>query len=262
MRVTVITICYNNEKDIRETIESVVSQSYPDIEYIIVDGESGDRTLSIVNEYKDSISKVISEPDNGIYDAINKGIRQATGEIVGLIHAGDRLHDREVIFKIVNHFKNNTIDASYGHSIIVNGKDNPVRINKSPEFKKSLFKMGWMPSHQSIYIKRSMFDELGYYRTDLGGSGDYEFVLRYFYFNNLKVKRLDDFIIKFSLGGTSTSNYHKIFKTQRTHVKCWLINGEKPPFYMVPLKLSRKIKQFSLAAYYKLVKKNEVESNI
>jgi glycosyltransferase len=104
-----------------------------------------------------------------------------------------------------------------------------------------------MPSHQSIYIRREIFERLGYYRLDLGGSGDYEFVLRYFNFNDLKIKRLDSFIIKFSLGGTSTSNYGSILRTQRVHVKCWKLNGKTPPFYMIPLKLLRKIPQFTKA---------------
>lgn len=250
IKISIISIAYNNEKDIEQTILSVINQTYNNIEYIIVDGKSTDNTLEIVKKYQYKIDKIISEPDKGIYDAINKGIRAATGDIVGLIHAGDKLHDDEVIEDVNAHFQKNDIDASYGHSIIVNDNDKAVRVNKSPHYSKKLFKRGWMPSHQSIYIKKSIFDQLGYYRLDLGGSGDYEFVLRYFYFNDLKIKRMDRFIIKFSMGGISTSNYHKILKTQKTHIKCWELNGEKPPFYMVPMKLARKIPQF-LKAFLK-----------
>src|SRR5699024_10472447 len=112
-------------------------------------------------------------------------------EVFGLIHAGDRLIDDKVLEEVAHHFTINNIEAMYGHSILVNQDDQPVRVNKSPEFQKSLFKAGWMPSHQSIYLRRDIVKDLGYYRTDFGGSGDYEFVLRYFYFNHLKVKRLD-----------------------------------------------------------------------
>lgn len=245
MKVSIITISYNNEKDIRGTINSVIDQTYDNIEYIVIDGGSDDKTLDIVEEYKRSISKVVSEPDKGIYDAINKGIKYSTGDIVGLIHAGDRLFDDTVIEDIVKHFKEHHCDASYGHSLFVDGTDKPVRVNKSPEFKKRLFKRGWMPSHQSVYIKREIFDNLGYYRIDLGGSGDYEFILRYFYFNDLVVKRLDRFVLKFSLGGTSTTGYHRIFKVQNIHAKCWKLNGKKAPFYLIPMKLGRKIPQFS-----------------
>src|SRR5690606_14412632 len=179
LKISIITIAFNNEKDIEATIRSVTNQSYTNIEYIIVDGASTDKTLEIVRQYSDRISQIISEPDKGIYDAINKGIKASTGDVVGLIHAGDRLYDNLVIEKIANHFILHDIDASYGHSMIVNKKDQAIRINKSPEFNKNAFKWGWMPSHQSIYIRRNIFDKLGYYRLDLGGSGDYEFVLRY-----------------------------------------------------------------------------------
>jgi len=256
-KVSIVTICYNNSKDIRATVESVLSQSYNNIEYIIVDGKSRDNTLEIVSEYSDRISKIISEPDKNLYDAINKGIRLSTGDIVGLIHAGDRLFDNQIVEKIASHFTENEIDAMYGNSIIVNSNDLPVRVNKSPEFNKKLFEVGWMPSHQSIYIRRDKLDMKNLYRLDLGGSADYEFVLRHFYFGSLKVKKLDEFVIRFAIGGRSTKflNYFKLFKVQKVHIKCWKLNGKTPPFYMVPLKLLRKVKQFALALYYNVTGK-------
>lgn len=243
-RFSIITISFNNESDIEATILSVINQSFSNFQYILIDGGSTDNTPNIIERYRDQIDYYLSEPDDGIYEAINKGLQAATGEIVGLIHAGDRLHDKAVLKDIDDHFAEHDIDASYGHSVIVNSEGNVVRVNKSPVFKKTLFKVGWMPSHQSIYIRKEIIDELGLYRLDLGGSGDYEFVLRYFYFNTIKVKRIDRYIIRFALGGTSTSNYHRILRTQRTHIKCWELNGVKPPFYMVPMKLARKIPQF------------------
>ena len=255
LKISVITICYNNENDIQKTIMSVLAQNYDNIEYIVVDGASKDNTLDIVRSYSSNIDKVISEPDNGIYDAINKGIRASTGDVVGLIHAGDRLFDNEVIGKISHHFKKHEIDAMYGHSVLVNEQDNPIRVNKSPEFRKSLFKAGWMPSHQSIYIKREVFEKLGLYRLDFGGSADYEFVLRYFYINDLKIKRLNNFILRFAIGGRSTTQYKKrLWKSQKKHLYAWKIHGQKPPFYFIPFKLLRKIKQFVLAIRYKLAK--------
>jgi glycosyltransferase len=249
LKISIITICFNNETDIRPTLESVINQTYPDIEYIIVDGASKDNTLAIVNEYKDKIVRIISEQDNGLYDAINKGIKAATGDIVGLIHAGDRLYDNHVIEKIAKHFEENDIDISYGHSKIVNQKDIPVRINKSPDYKQSLVRWGWMPSHQSIYVKRELFEKYGYYNLELHPSSDYEWFLRYFYFNRLKIKRLNEYIIKFSMGGISTISYTSRFcSDSKNQIKdCWKINGENPPFGIVYSKLIRKIKQFVLA---------------
>ena len=124
MKVSIITISYNNEQDILTTIESVLNQTYKNIEYIIIDGASKDRTLEIVDEYKYGITKIISEPDKGIYDAINKGVQAATGEIIGLIHAGDSLYDDLVIEKIANEFREDSgVHAVYGHSLIVNSKN-------------------------------------------------------------------------------------------------------------------------------------------
>lgn len=244
-KISIVTIAYNNASDIRPTLESVVNQSYSNIEYIVVDGNSTDGTVDIINEYKSDIYLFISERDKGMYDAINKGIKASTGDIVGLIHAGDRLYDEHIIGKIANHFTENDIDAMYGHSILIKDDDRPFRVNKSPEFKKKLMKRGWMPSHQSVYIRREVFDELGLYRLDLGGSADYEFVLRYFYVNPLKIKRLDDFIVRFSIGGRSTTNYSGTLVTsQKRHLKAWEIHGIKPPSYIIPFKLLRKIPQF------------------
>ena len=129
MKISIITICYNNERDIRATIESVVNQTYSNIEYIIVDGASKDGTLSIVNEYKDNITKVISEPDNGLYDAINKGLHNSTGEIVGMIHAGDRLNNNRVIETIANFYVNNNVDITYADSVSVDESNTIKRIN-------------------------------------------------------------------------------------------------------------------------------------
>jgi len=258
-KVSIITICYNNVQDIRPTIESVVNQTYENIEYIVVDGRSTDGSMEIINEYESEIDTLISEPDENLYDAINKGIRVATGDVVGLIHAGDRLFDSQIVGKIAAHFAENEIDAMYGNSILVNSSDKPVRVNKSPEFDRKLFKIGWMPSHQSIYIRRDTLDMEKLYRLDIGGSADYEFVLRHFYFREMKVKKLDEFIIRFAIGGRSTraANYLKIFKVQRTHIKCWKLNGTNPPLYMVPLKLLRKVNQFALAFYYNLTGKHQ-----
>lgn len=246
MKISIITISFNNEKDIRSTIESVINQTYDKIEYIVVDGRSSDKTLDIIKEYKNKIAKIISEPDKNLYDAINKGIKIASGDIVGLIHAGDQLHDKHVIEKIADHFKENKIDISYGHSKIINSDSKPIRINKSPAFKRTLVRKGWMPSHQSIYIRKNLFEKFGYYRTDIGGIGDYELFIRYFYLKDPVIQRFDEFVVKFSLGGMSTRSYsEKLHKSYRSITKkCWELNGLKPPFGIVYLKLLRKPLQF------------------
>jgi len=255
LKISIITICYNNADVIGRTIESVTGQDYPDMEYIIVDGKSTDGSLDIIRGYEAHIDTLISEPDKNLYDAINKGMKRATGDVVGLIHAGDRLFNRKVIGKIADHFMANEIDVMYGHSILVNDRDLPVRVNKSPAYARSLVKRGWMPSHQSIYIRRNLLEQIGYYNLDLHPSSDYEFFLRYFYFNRLRIKRLDEYILRFSMGGISTRNYLNNIRSQDQQMEGWIVNGEKPPFYLVPMKLARKPRQFILAALYRVTGK-------
>jgi len=253
MKISIITICRNNEKDIRPTIESVVKQTYSDIEYIIVDGMSTDRTLDIVSEYKDKITKVTSGKDKNLYDAINKGLKMATGDVLGLIHAGDCLHDNYVIEKIAHLYeKDPELMISYGHSKIVDEKGKVVRVNKSPEYKKSLCRRGWFPSHQSIYARREVFEKYGYYDIEIGWAADYQWFIKTFYVQNLKIKRLDEYIVRFAVGGTSTSNYKSRFseKHKRMMRNCWLTNGVQPPRGIVIWQLFRKIKQIALAKLY------------
>lgn len=242
LKISIITISYNNEADIRETIESVTTQQYENIEYIVVDGSSSDDTMNIVREYSDSITTIISEPDNGMYDAINKGIQNATGDVIGLIHAGDRLHDSEVIQKIADHFINNPkINAMHGDSKVVTPGGELKRVNIGGEFSKKRIKRGWMPPHQSIYLKKEVFEKFGLYRNDLGGAGDYEFFIRVFYCQELNIKYLNEFITYFTTGGNSTKSIWLKLKYQKIHMNCWRLNDVDPPLTLVAGKIIRKL---------------------
>ena len=252
IKISIVTICYNNERDIRPTLESVVNQTYPNVEYIVIDGASKDGSLSIINEYKDKISILVSEPDHGMYEALNKGFSRATGDVIGMIHAGDRLFDNGVIAKIAKFYNEHPdVDMSYGNSIIVDANDVVRRVNISPNYSPRLPYRGWMPSHQSIYCRKKVFEIAGYYRTDQGGGGDYEWFVRAFvkHKNDFNIKSINEFIIKFSLGGQSTTNYsQKISSSRIKRVRGnWTMNGLKPPFALVLKMFSRKIKQFILA---------------
>ena len=243
-RISIITIAFNNASDVEPTLQSVVNQDYPEIEYIVVDGASTDGTVEIIKRYEAQIDELISEPDDGMYEAINKGIARATGNIVGLIHAGDRLYSNDIVGRIAEKFRQQEIDAIYAHSVLVDSNDQVVRVNRSPEFSLGAIRRGWMPSHQSIYMRKSVIVQNGDYRTDLGPNADYEFFVRHFYKYPIRVARLDDFVVRFALGGSSTTNYSKLFHRQRIHANCWRINGLDPPFYLIPLKLARKGPQF------------------
>jgi glycosyltransferase len=244
MKISIITISYNNENEIAQTIESVINQTYTNIEYIIVDGASKDNTMNVVSKYEKHISKIISEPDNGIYDAINKGIKAATGDVVGLIHAGDELYDNTVIEKIACHFMQNDCDALYGHSKIFSQDGKKiVRINKSREYKGNLFRLGWFPSHQSFYAKRELFDNFGFYNLKYRIAADYELLFRFLYLYKINVKLLDEYIVKFKLGGTSTKSIKNIIQQNNECIAAWKDNGVRIPFYTIPFKIFRKLEQ-------------------
>ncbi|TVQ41238.1 MAG: glycosyltransferase, partial [Wenzhouxiangella sp.] len=243
-KISIVTIAFNNVADIEPTIRSVIEQDYPNIEYIVVDGASTDGTVDIIKRHESDIDRLISEPDDGMYEAINKGLKEATGDVVGLIHAGDRLYSSDTIGAIAAAFEDPLLEASYGHSVLVNAADHPVRVNPSRPFSRSRIQRGWMPSHQSIYMRRERIERYGAYRVDLGGSGDYEFFIRQFYAHPIRARLIDKYLIRFSLGGQSTTNYHRLWRRQKVHAACWRINDIKPPAYLIPCKLARKIPQF------------------
>jgi glycosyltransferase involved in cell wall biosynthesis len=248
LKVSIITISYNNEIDISRTIQSVISQSYNNIEYLIIDGGSKDNTLDIVSKYKANIAKIVSESDNGIYDAINKGIKLSTGDIIGLIHAGDELYQSTTVQEIVSFFNANNIDAIYGNSKIYSADGlKVVRVNRSPEYNNKLLRLGWFPSHQSLYIKRELFDRFGLYNLKYNIAADYELLLRYLLVHKIKIKLLNEYIVKFKLGGTSTKSVANIIAQNKECIQAWSDNGLSIPFYTIPLKLLRKINQLFLA---------------
>lgn len=252
IKVSIVTICFNNASVIEATLLSVLQQSYANIEYLVVDGGSTDGTLELVERYRGQIARILYGPDKGLYDAINKGLRAATGEVVGLIHGGDRLYDKDTIARIVALFARKQPDVIYGHSVMVDKQGRAVRINRSPAFRRWRIPLGWMPSHQSIYLRRELLDRLGLYRLELHPGADYEFFLRYFYFHRLRIERLNAYVVRFAIGGRSTRDYRNNIRAQKQHRDCWRTNGEAPPFYLVPLKLLRKPLQFVRAAVWRL----------
>lgn len=206
MKVSIITSCFNREKTIREAIESVLSQSYTDIEYIIIDGASSDKSLDIINEYKERVSVILSEPDHGMYEGINKGIRLATGDIVGLLHSDDLLYSKDTIAHIIKAFKHAHSDIIYGNGLFVNAtNDKIVRNWISGNYAKKKVKRGWLPLHPTVYILRKYFDTLGYYDESFKIAADSEFLLRYLYENNLKIHYLNEYIVRMRMGGASTT---------------------------------------------------------
>lgn len=215
MKITIITTTFNSEKTIRDTFESVLNQTYNNIEYIVVDGHSNDSTLEIIREYETRFNgrmRWISEPDNGIYDAMNKGIRMATGDVIGILNSDDFFRDTNVLMDIVNSISR--ADAVYGDIMYVSSS-NPkldVRPYSSPGFKLWMFKLGLMPAHPSFYCKRHVYEKYGLYATDLPIAADFDFIIRVMYKYRIKTNYIHRNFISMRIGGASSSGIRSYFK--------------------------------------------------
>lgn len=229
MKVSIITICYNRSKTISECIESVLSQDYPNIEYIVIDGNSTDGTQEIIESYSSKISKYISEPDKGMYDAINKGLQLATGEIIGLMHSDDVFYDEKVVSKIVEAFNNNKTDAIYGNGIYVtNDADQKIvrnRIGGEYDYKK--LNRGWLPLHPTVYLKKAIIEKYGNYNLNFKIGSDTEFLLRYLYKYKINILYLNFYIVKMRMGGLST-NYRRAFEVLLEDYKIYKFHHLSP----------------------------------
>ena len=243
MKISIITTTYNSASTIKDTLESVNSQNYSIIEHIIVDGGSKDNTLSLVERYGKSVSTVISEPDKGIYDAINKGIIMATGDVVGILNSDDFFTSDDVIETVVDTFKNNDIDALYGDVHFVNPDDltKSVRYYSSSIFKPSLFRFGFMPAHPSFYMKRECYEKYGLYALDYKIASDYDLLIRYLYKEKINYKYLKKDFVTMRTGGVSTENFNSRVTLNREIVKACKKYGIKTNMFLLSLKYLYKV---------------------
>ena len=246
MKVSIITVCYNSESTIKDTLESVFSQSYFDIEYIIIDGLSKDNTLTIINEQREKVTHVISESDKGIYDAMNKGIKLATGEIIGILNSDDLFSDDKIISSIVDIFQENSnIDAVYGDLIYFETK-NPqkcVRYWKSVPFYDNFFDDGYVIPHPTLFVRKNIYDKLGSYYPYFKISSDYEFMIRTFKVNNFIPFYFDKVIVKMRMGGKSTKNWKNILTGNIEIYKAWKMNNLSVPLFFYIKRFIFKFKQ-------------------
>lgn len=226
MKVTVITVTYNSEQFINQCISSVLEQTYQDVEYIIIDGNSSDSTLKIVRSFPDIL--YVSEPDNGIYDAINKGIKMATGDLVGILNSDDFFNHKNVLARIVQEFQENEqIDAVFADVSFID-RVNPgktLRYYSSKFFKPWMFKFGFQPAHPTLYVKKDVFNSHGLYRPDLKIAGDFEFMLRIFLKERIRFKYIDDLWVKMRVGGASTSGVQSLVLLNKEIIRSCRSNG-------------------------------------
>jgi len=220
MKVSIITVCLNSTDTIEDTIKSVLSQNYKDIEYIIIDGSSTDGTLDILTKYQSRISKFISESDKGIYDAMNKGLNLATGDIMGFLNSGDFYTNEKVIGRIVKVMKINNVDCCYGDLEYV-AKDNPdktVRKWKSQPYKEGLFEKGWHPPHPTFFAIKDVFDRYGNFDLSYEIGADYDLMLRFLKKHSIISCYIPNVLVKMRTGGKSNKNLRQIV---RANIECY-----------------------------------------
>lgn len=248
MKLSIITVTFNSSNYLNCCIQSVLSQSYSDIEYVIIDGGSTDGTIEIVKSYGKRISKFISEPDKGIYDAMNKGILCATGDIIGILNSDDIYADENVIANVVDQFiQNENLDICFGDLVYVNAKDTSkvVRNWKSKPYYKRYFEDGNVPAHPTLFLKNDVYKAVGLFDLQYKLAADYEFMLRLFKKFNFESKYFNRLIVKMRLGGATNKSLVNIISGNKEIINAWLNNGLKPPVLLMPLKIFKRLIQFS-----------------
>ena len=246
MKISIITISYNSSQTIAETIQSVLRQDYEAVEYIIIDGQSTDNTDEIIRSYCDRISNYISEKDNGIYDAMNKGIQNANGDIIGFLNADDLYARNNILSKVVQIFKEKNIDSCYGDLVYVDGNDKNkvIRYWKSGFFDRSKFQFGWMPPHPTFFVKKKIYKKYGLFNTDLDIASDYELMLRFLFKNGISTHYIPDVLVKMRIGGVSNKSLKNLIRKTTQDYMAWKLNNMKGAALAIPLKNFRKIAQF------------------
>ncbi|MBL4871534.1 MAG: glycosyltransferase [Robiginitomaculum sp.] len=245
MKISVITAVYNRRATIVDAMTSLQSQDYDNYEHIITDGGSTDGTLEEINKLSDHRTKMISGPDEGIYDALNKGIKRATGDIIGLMHSDDFFASDTVLSKISDAFNQSSIDGVYGDLQYVSATDptNIIRHWKSGVFSQKKLARGWMPPHPTLYLRREVFDRLGLYDTSFKIAADYDAMLRWLGAGKIKLAYIPEVLVKMRVGGESNKSISKILQKSREDYRA-IKSNNIGGYGTLAIKNLSKIKQF------------------
>ena len=256
MKVSIITVTYNSAKYVEDCIHSIIRQNYKNIEYIVIDGKSTDGTVDIIKKYSDHITKWISEEDSGMYDALNKGMKLATGDVVGILNSDDVLAAEDVISEIVNCFRQNDVESLYGDLVYVDPHDlqKILRFWKGLPYERRRFNYGWMPAHPTFYIRRELIEKYGGYESHYFTAADFEFMARYLYRFRISSYYLPKLIVKMRAGGASNESLSRRLRANRRDYLAMKKNRIPFPLIVSILKPLIKMPQFYNALFYKFSK--------
>lgn len=245
-KISIVTVCLNSARTLTDTIQSVQSQSYPFIEHIIIDGGSTDGTIEVLDRFRDRIAVLISEPDGGMYDAMNKGIRLASGSIVGILNADDQYTNRDVIANVAKEFSRKNIDALFADLVVVKREntDQTLRYYRSGVCDASRFAFGWMPAHPTFFARRTCYERHGLYRTDYRMAADYELLVRFLARERISYSYLQRVIVKMRYGGMSNRGIKGKWSVNREIVRACRENGVETNLFKVWLKYPFKLLEF------------------
>lgn len=246
MKVTIITVCFNSAATIEDTLVSVASQTWRDIEHIVIDGGSTDGTVALLNRHSAGLSRLISEPDNGIYDAMNKGVTMATGDVIAFLNADDVYKHSGVIERAANYMQDAGLDALYGNVEFFHlGRPNHVvRTYNSGQFTPARLGWGWMPAHPALFVRRWIFEQHGAFDKSFKIAGDFDFVARVFKRETLQYRYIPEVLVRMQLGGVSTSGLRATYLLNREILRACKQNGIKSNWLMLLTKYFRKVREF------------------
>ena len=243
MKISIITAVYNREDTIARAIHSVQEQDHPDVEHLVIDGASRDRTCEIVKACASPLVSLVSEPDEGIYDAINKGIRAATGEVIGLLHSDDRFAHARVLSALASHFEDTSLDAVYADVAFFSdhSPDKLIRRFNSGRFHPDRIQMGWVPAHTALFLRRRVFDRFGLYKTNYRIAADFEYIARIFKDGGISARYVPEVWVHMQNGGVSTAGLASRITGNREILRACRENGISSNYLKIlskyPLKL-------------------------
>ena len=246
MKLSIITVVRNGETTLASCLDSVLCQDDVDVEYILIDGASTDSTMRIISQYEEKLAHVVSEPDEGFYDAINKGMKLATGDVIGILNADDFYPSTDVLKKVIQVFKDSENDACYGDLRYVDSENTNriIRNWQSGSYNSQNFYHGWMPPHPTFFVRRSVYEKHGLFNLDMGTAADYEIMLRFLLKNKIKAVYIPKVLVHMRTGGMSNATIWNRLKANRMDRKAWRINGLRPYPWTLMAKPLRKIMQW------------------